>query len=268
MQNNIDIGDGHNDDGDGTWPTNITYTAATNSTVGRDWLDLVSDANSYLSVHLLFTYVFTLTALRFIHNNYKRFVRARQLFSLELVHSISARTVMITHLPDHLKGERALAEYFEHMDLSVESVSICREVGSLKGLLDRRTAALLKLEKAWSKYAGNPSIVDLKKPSIAPEDRLVDVDAPLDVEASSERVVVPNLKRPTTRLRIFGAKIDNLDYLDEQFRIAHEAVKARRKNGRFKATHVAFVTFESMSGAVGRPCLLQVHAQILLRHSK
>ena len=201
-------------------------------------------------MHLLFTYVFTLIALRFIHSNYKRFIRARQLFSLELVHSISARTVMITHLPDHLKGERALAEYFEHMDLSVESVSICREVGSLKRLLDRRTAALLKLEKAWVDYVCNPSVVDLKKPTLAPEDRLVDVDTPPDVEAPSELVVVPGRKRPTLRPGVFSAKVDKLEYLDKQFRDAHELVKTRRKTGRFKATHVAFVTFETMSSAV------------------
>ncbi|KZT73615.1 DUF221-domain-containing protein [Daedalea quercina L-15889] len=250
LKNNIDIGDGRGEDGDGdgTWPPAGTFAPATNSTEGRDWLDLISDANSYLSVHLLFTYVFTLLALRFVHNNYKRFIRARQLFSLELVHSISARTVMVTHLPDHLKGERALAEYFEHLELSVESVSICREVESLKRLLDRRTAALLRLERAWVKYVGNPSSVDLKKSVVAPEDRLVDVEAP-DLEAPSERVVVPGRKRPTLRPGLFKPKVDALEYLDQQFREAHEAVKARRKNGRFKATHVAFVTFETMSSA-------------------
>ncbi|TFY67710.1 hypothetical protein EVJ58_g1447 [Rhodofomes roseus] len=248
LKNNVDIGDGRGDsDGDGTWPPTMSFAPATNSTEPRDWLDLISDANSYLSVHLLFTYIFTLLALRFIHNNYKRFIRARQLFSLELVHSISARTVMITHLPEHLKGERALAEYFEHIDLSVESVSICREVGSLKRLLDRRTAALLRLEKAWVKYVGNPSVIDLKQ-STTPEDRLVEVDAP-DLEASSEQIVVPGRKRPTTRPGLFMPKVDKLEYLEQQFRQAHEAVKTRRKNGRFKATHVAFVTFETMSSA-------------------
>ncbi len=95
---------------------------------GRDWLDLLNDANSYLSLHLLFTYVFTILALRFIYKNYARFIRARQLYSLELVHSIAARTVLVTDLPNHLRGERALAVYFENMGLTVESVSICREV--------------------------------------------------------------------------------------------------------------------------------------------
>ena len=102
---------------------------------GQDWLDLISDANSYLSLHLLFTYLFTILTLYFIHRNYKKFIRARQLFSLELVHSIAARTVMVTHLPAYLRSERALAEYFESMDLSVESVSVCREIQSLKKLL-------------------------------------------------------------------------------------------------------------------------------------
>ena len=34
---------------------------------GRDWLDLLNDANSYLSLHLAFTYLFTFLALRFIY---------------------------------------------------------------------------------------------------------------------------------------------------------------------------------------------------------
>jgi hypothetical protein len=85
----------------------------------KEWLDLISDANSYLTVHLLFTYLFTLLTLYFLYKNYRRFIRSRQLFSLELVHSIAARTVMVTELPPYLRGERALAEYFEAMFTSL-----------------------------------------------------------------------------------------------------------------------------------------------------
>ena len=122
---------------------------STNHTMPQDWLDLISDANSYLSVHLMFTYLFTILALYFIYKNYRRFIRSRQLFSLELVHSIPARTILVTNLPAHLQGERTLAEYFENMSMAVESVSVCREVGALKTLLDNRTRALLALEQQW-----------------------------------------------------------------------------------------------------------------------
>ena len=220
----------------------------TNPTLpGYDWLDLISEANSYLSVHLVFTYLFTFLALYFIYQNYRRFIRSRQLFSLELVHSIPARTVLVTNLPNHLQGERPLAEYFENMGMSVESVTVCREVSSLKRLLDRRTNALLELERAWTKYVGNPSTVEEYDPEdiVAP---LVDLEAE-DGHGPRGRLVVPHRKRPTIRLGWFR-KVDALEYLEKQFREADEMVKKRRRSGRFRATQCAFVTFEKMSSAV------------------
>lgn len=119
----------------------------------------------YLTSHLLFTYLFTILALVFLQRNYARYIPLRQLFSLELAHSIPARTVMVTSLPAHLRSERTLAEYFEgiHLGVSgesggleVESVSVVRAVGGMKELLVRRTRALRILEAAWCRYLGNP----------------------------------------------------------------------------------------------------------------
>ena len=117
---------------------------------------------------------------------------SRQLFSLELVHSIPARTVLVTHLPGSLRAERPLAEYFENMGLAVESVTVCREVGSLKRLLDKRTTALLELEAAWTNYVGNPSTVEEYDPENM-GGTLVDVD----IEGGGpQRLVVPHRRRP------------------------------------------------------------------------
>ncbi|KXN82921.1 hypothetical protein AN958_02004 [Leucoagaricus sp. SymC.cos] len=212
---------------------------------GKDWLDLISDADSYLSVHLAFTYLFTILALYFIYKNYRRFIRSRQLFSLELVHSIPARTILVTDLPKHLQGERPLAEYFEHMDLAVESVTVCREVGSLEALLDRRTKALLELERAWVDYVGNPSTVEEYDPESS---AMPLVDA--DVEGGTPtKFVVPHKPRPTLRLGWFKPKVDALDYLEKKFKEADELVKKKRRTGRFRASGSAFVTFEKMSSA-------------------
>ncbi|OSD04375.1 DUF221-domain-containing protein [Trametes coccinea BRFM310] len=247
LKNNIDIGDGREDAGDDWFaadpPSNTPPKDSPPS--GDNWFDLISDANSYLSVHLLFTYVFTILALRAITKNFQRFIRSRQLFSLELVHSVPARTVMITHLPPHLRSEPALAEYFEQMDLPVESVNICREVGSLRRLLDLRTEALLKLESAWVDYLGNPSQV---APRTVANHPLEDTDT-ASIESQPEQLVLPNRKRPTLRPGWFKRKVDAIEYYEQKFREADELVKKRRRSGRFKATHVAFVTFEKMSSA-------------------
>ena len=218
---------------------------------GRDWLDLLNDANSYLSLHLAFTYLFTFLALRFIYKNYSRFIRARQLFSLELVHSIPARTVMVSDLPPHLRGERALAVYFENMGLTVESVSVCREVHALKALIDERTKALLELEKAWTDYLGNPSNVDVVAPSDNPLPFLVDVEEGRSTSTTyASPLVVPHRKRPTIRPGWFSPKKDALEHLELCFKEADQAVRQKRKIGKFKPSHTAFVTFEKMSSAV------------------
>ncbi|KAE9392544.1 DUF221-domain-containing protein [Gymnopus androsaceus JB14] len=236
------------DDDDGNEPDDdwnnlfVSYSMEPpkNSTLPTDdsWLGLISDANTYLSVHLVFTYLFTVLALYFIYKNYRRFLRSRQLFSLELVHSISARTVMVTNLPQHLRGERPLAEYFESMNMSVESVTVVREVGSLERLLRKRTKALLELEKAWAAYVGNPSTEN---------NAVVNL---IDSESGpTNRLVVPHRQRPTLRPGWFKPKVDALEYLEKQFSEIDELVKRRRRTGKFKATKTAFVTFEKMSSA-------------------
>lgn len=152
---------------------------------------------------------------------------------------------MVTSLPAHLRSEPALAEYFENMGLSVESVSICRELTSLKILLDERTEALLKLEGAWTRYVGNPSTVEAYDPS----ENVSHVD-PSILEGQPVRLVVPHRNRPTLRPGWCSGKVDALEYLETKFMEADEKVRKWRRTGRFKATHVAFVTFEKMSSAV------------------
>ncbi|KAF5381794.1 hypothetical protein D9615_005509 [Tricholomella constricta] len=252
-KHNKDLNQDEDDDWpgeEGDWPIfRSSFELPGNKTSPlNDWLDLINDANSYLSVHLIFTYLFTILALYFIHQNYRRFIRSRQLFSLELVHSIPARTVLVTNLPNHLQGERPLAEYFEHMGFAVESVTVCREVSSLKRLLDRRTKALLELEQAWVSYVGNPSSVEEYDPEDVGFATLMDFDIE-DGQPRQGRFVVPHRKRPTMRPGWFKAKVDALEYLEKQFREADELVKKRRRTGKFRATQAAFVTFEKMSSA-------------------
>ncbi|KAJ3568493.1 hypothetical protein NP233_g5666 [Leucocoprinus birnbaumii] len=130
------------------------------------------------------------------------------------------------------------------MDLAVESVTVCREVGSLKGLIDLRTKRLLELEKAWVDYVGNPSTVEEYDPETSAMP-LVDTD----IEGGTHKFVVPHKPRPTLRPGWFQPKVDALEYLEKRFKEADELVKKKRRTGRFRATGSAFVTFEKMSSA-------------------
>lgn len=218
---------------------------------------MLNDANSIRTFHLLFAYAFTLLTLRFLYVNYRSFIRSRHIYSLQLVHSVAARTTMVTDLPKHLRGERALAIHFEKMDLSVESVNLCRELGSLEDLIWERTNVLLQLEGAWTEYVGNPSSVKDYDPSVNIRNDLSSGPNPADVgdgatdeEAQRARLVVPHRKRPTIRTSWYGKKIDALEYLQQKFSEADEAVRRKRKSARFTATTTAFVTFETMAHAV------------------
>ena len=174
---------------------------------------------------------------------------------------------MITRLPLHLRSERALAEYFEHIGLSVESVSVCREVGTLQVLLDQRTKALLRLENEWTKYVGNPSVVESYDPSENVFPHSSDAE-PSSLESQSARLVVPHRRRPTIRPGWFSSKVDALEYLEARFKEADEKVKRWRRIGKNKSTHVAFVTFEKMSSAVRSLSLITVVLLTFLSSSK
>ncbi|WRT64883.1 uncharacterized protein IL334_001819 [Kwoniella shivajii] len=137
--------------------------------------DVLLDPTTSSTIHLIFTYLFTGLCLSFFHNNFHRFVISRQSFGLHLIHSISSRTVLVSNLPRHLRGDRALADYFENCGWMVESVSVCREVEPVRKVLEKRTIALLKLEAAWVDWVGNPAGKAIKgydanvyiKPSLA-----------------------------------------------------------------------------------------------------
>lgn len=234
----------------------------------------------YLSAHLVFTYAFTIIALLFLHRTYARFVHARQLFAIDHGHSIPSRTVLISRLPAHLRSERALAEYFEDMGLSVEAVSIARQVGELEDLIAQRTTALQILEGAWTKYLGNPvkaaegydrerevrAILDVDA-DISPNDSPRPAGASDNGDAAGhgdgdvedrplllhQQFSLPGRRRPTIRVRglplpFCSRKVDALEHYATEFRRADDAVRERRR-GRFRPTAVAFVTFETLSSA-------------------
>ena len=79
---------------------------------------------------------------------------------------------------------------------------------------------------------------------------LIDIDSS-GLESQHPRFVVPHRSRPTFRPGLFKGVVDAIEHWDAQFHDADEEVKKRRKLGKFRATHAAFVTFEKMSSAVG-----------------
>lgn len=258
------------------WPTNGTH-------MKRSFEDILIDPRTPTTVYITFAYIFTILTLWFLHRNYHYFVSARQAFALGLIHSVSARTVMVTQVPHYLRGDRQLAEYFEGCGWQVESVNICRHVEPIRKALDQRTQALRRLERAWVDWVGNPAKADGYSPDIyrkamqnGSHQRQTSADeynetsalvqsaesgtygsTELDPEIlrNEYSVIHTSKPRPMYRPRAFGAKVDAINYWEKQFATADEEVRQLRKNGEFKATHVAFVTFEDAKDA---QCAAQV----------
>jgi hypothetical protein len=198
-----------------------------------------------------------------LHRNYHRFVTARQAFGLQLIHSVSARTVLVTNVPAHLRGDRALAEYFEGCGWQVESVSVVRQVDAVKSALDKRTDALLRLEEAWVSWVGNPARADGYDPNmyhntskaVSPAVEPPVSVSPLeqvthdDPESIRQRFSSIQTAKPRPTKRIGLRKVDAIEYWENQFLEADHEVQTLRQTGRFRPTHVAFVSFEDVKSA-------------------
>lgn len=240
-------------------------------------------------LQLIATWTITLILLGFLHRYFHRFVAARQSFALQLIHSVPSRTVLVTDIPPHYRGDRALAEYFEGCGWEVESVSICRHLSALKEALRRRTDALLELERAWVQWVGNPadapgydsevyrkqkggiedgprSLSQLNEGTLvetddsnnnnsagnnAGEENVDTSDLPDDPESLRLRYagVKSTKPRPTVRPSVISRAVDAIQYWEDRFWAADEGVRLLRKTGLFPATDVAFVTFEHAKSA-------------------
>ena len=256
-----------------------TSFVAGNSTAPSSLYDVLLDPQISVYFNLFFTYVFTALVLLFLHRNFHRFIQSRQAFSLHLIHSISARTVLVTNIPRHLRGDKVLAEYFESCQWSVESVSVCREVEPLKKVLEKRTKALLELEKAWAEWVGNPAsgvtgydpdlyakkkravssseqnqplIPGLDEPSAETPSEANGINGTRDPEHAEDDYchVHTTRPRPTVRPHWFGNKVDAIEFWEREYRVADEEVRQLRRKGRFEATQNAFVTFDNIRDAV------------------
>ncbi|WOO82803.1 Calcium permeable stress-gated cation channel 1 [Vanrija pseudolonga] len=240
--------------------------------------EILESPQTIAVLQLVFAYLFTFILLRFLHKNYHHFVSSRQSFALELLHSVSSRTVIVSDVPNHLRGDRVLAEYFEGCGWDVESVSVCRDVQPIRDALDLRTEALLQLERAWVAWVGNPAKAVGYSPDIyskngpAAHERETDVPtanlisgfedpnngasvpapAPADDPESLRRrygIISTDRSPPTIRPHLLSPKVDAIEYWENKLYAADDIVRSLRKTGKFPASHVAFVTFEDVKSA-------------------
>jgi len=240
--------------------------------------DMQGTSLLYLFTQFTFTWLFSLLTLFTLWKAYEGYVSIRRKFMLQRAKTITNRTVMVVGLPIHLQNDRALATFYESLGAgNVESAHVVRHVRALKRLIEQRAHALEQLERAYTRYYGNPS----KFPNYDPDSIVADNERALtahvedteehDQETTDQSPLLQaapkGKKRPTTRLGLwglFGEKVDKIDRCREVFTTLDKAVQKMRMSRIFANTNVGFVTFEEMHSAVGRLRTVFRHLEFML----
>ncbi|KAI8331578.1 hypothetical protein BC941DRAFT_474913 [Chlamydoabsidia padenii] len=129
-------------------------------------ITVVSESSPYLIAYLVFTYFFTIVTWFFLQQNYNSYIYMRARYLLQLSNTLVCRSIIITGLPEELRTDQALADYFESLGIGmVVSSHVVRHVKKLGHILRQRAHALDKLEESYVKYWGNPCI----NPHYSPE---------------------------------------------------------------------------------------------------
>ncbi|KAI9255766.1 hypothetical protein BDA99DRAFT_517557 [Phascolomyces articulosus] len=240
---------------------------------------------SYLWVYLFFTYFFCFATFYFTFLNYRDYVRLRRQFLLRLAKTLPSRTILVTGIPQHLRSDRRLAEYFEQLGIGVvESVHIIRHVDRLMDCIKERAMYLRLLENAYTKYWGNPC----KDPMYDADRLLSEAERdppglqPIEWDtfnatglnnsngSGANNRTLPSYgnhvdrskksRRPTVRtgfMGLMGKPVDAIDYYTKKFNEMDEIVQKARRRGKFVPTSVGFVTFEhSVSACIATQVLI------------
>ncbi|CAG8560444.1 5210_t:CDS:2 [Paraglomus brasilianum] len=113
---------------------------------------------NYLWAHAVCTYIISVSWMYLLYHNYFDFVKMRKEHYKQKVisGSVSIRTVMVSRIPEYMRSEDKLKEYFESLGLApVESARIVRHTGKLNRKIARRDDKLLALEKSHILLAKN-----------------------------------------------------------------------------------------------------------------
>lgn len=135
------------------------YTRLGNETSPLDRLSIsvIEPDSNKIIAYLIFAYVFTFVTFFFLNRNYNNYIYLRAKYLLKQSKSMVSRSVIVTGIPDHLRSDQALADYYENLGVGpVESCYVVRTIHRLNTMIKKRAQALINLEEAYAKYWGNP----------------------------------------------------------------------------------------------------------------
>ncbi|KAG2228857.1 hypothetical protein BDF21DRAFT_422864 [Thamnidium elegans] len=150
------------------------YSHLKNATaIDRVSISVIQEDDNKLIAYLIFSYIFTFITFFFLNKSYHEYIYLRSKFLLKQAKMMVSRSIVVTGIPQHLRSDQALSEYYENLDIGpVESCYVVREVHRLNTMIKKRAHALIKLEEAYATYWGNPC----KIPGYDPDRILDDVE--------------------------------------------------------------------------------------------
>jgi hypothetical protein len=200
--------------------------------------------------HVLVGWVFFLFVLFTIYRELVFYTTMRQAYMLSPVYStrISARTILITTIPEEYQNETALKKIFDH----VKRIWINTDTSELDDLVEERDKVALQLEAAEVKLVKMADAAR-RKAGAEPEKT---TEPGMEAEGESGSVAakwLPRDKRPTHKLKpLIGEKVDTIDWC--RGRLAElnpkvEELQCIHRSGEAKKQSSAFIEFESQSAA-------------------
>jgi hypothetical protein len=184
------------------------YSHIENITVlDRVSITVIAEGSNKIIAYLVFAYIFTFITFFFLNQHYNEYIYLRAKYLLKQSKNIVSRSIIVTGIPNHLKSDQALADYYENLGVGpVESCYVVRTVHRLNTMIKKRAQALICLEEAYAKYWGNPCRI----PGYDPDRILDDVDMYRKVLDLAEKR--PELKLHQVQIRssenVEGRKID------------------------------------------------------------
>jgi calcium permeable stress-gated cation channel len=213
---------------------------------------------AYLWAYLVFTYAFTALLSYFLLKQSSVVSKRRQEY-LGSQSSVADRTIKISGIPHDLRSEDKLREFVQKLRVGdVSAVTICRDWRDLDELAAKRETTLGKLEEAYVTFEGQHLERDMRTLPVAQPDvegrqrSLSSATAESQPLLNGHQRPKVRRRRPTMRLGpwgILGKEVDSIDYYTAKLQHMDQTLLEARKLG-YPATSMAFVTFETVSGAV------------------
>lgn len=245
-------------DPDGGWGNFTDFSGATRRSLESEKKGKGDkETNSgYLWAYLVFTYVFT-GLLSFFLLKQSSIVSKRRQQYLGHQSSVADRTIKVSGIPHELRTESKLRDFIEKLKIGdVSAVTICRDWREIDELAAKRAATLRKLEEAYVVFEGRRVERDLQtlpvvQPTPEDEERLATATSE-DSQPLVNGRRKPLRRRPRIRTGpwgLMGKDVDAIDYYTVKLQeLDRTILDAREKE--YVATPMAFVTFETASGAV------------------